>query len=140
MGELSSGSADGLGTAATFFNPLGIAMIRGPGMGFKGLYVTDSYNNNIRKISSAGSLFCKNLEYLFKIFLSPMIGFVSVVAGKGYMGSGNADGFGSLAQFSNPRGMAVDQSGDILVADCDNNVIRQLTSSGLPTVFSLFSC
>ena len=50
-GSFSSGFADGLGTAAAFSNPGGIAV---DAAGF--VYVADSGNNAVRKISPAGAV------------------------------------------------------------------------------------
>ena len=48
-------------------------------------------------------------------------------------GPGNVDGTGSAARFISPRGVAVDASGNVYVADSDNSTIRKITSAGVVT-------
>ncbi|MEI6715941.1 MAG: immunoglobulin domain-containing protein [Verrucomicrobiota bacterium] len=99
-----NGAADGPGSTASFSYPIGICM---DGLG--SVYVADSGNHKIRKITSSGV--------------------VSTFAGSG--ANGAADGPGSTASFSSPYGVAVDGLGNVYVADYDNNKIRKITSSGL---------
>jgi len=99
------GSADGTGTAASFSEPTGIAVDASGN-----LYVADTYNSTIRKITSAGV--------------------VSTVAGTAG-NYGSSDGTGSAASFSEPVGIAVDASGNLYVADAGNNTIRKITSAGV---------
>ena len=101
----SSGSADGTGSAARFYYPFGVA-VDGSG----NVYVADTYNNTIRKITPAGV--------------------VSTLAGTAGS-SGSADGTGSAAQFYYPCGVAVDGSGNVYVADTDNYTIRKITPAGV---------
>src|SRR5262249_41323494 len=90
----SSGSADGIGTTARFNRPSGMSMDSADN-----LYVADSYNNTIRKLTLVGTNW-------FVTTLGGMPGFY-----------GTADGTGSTARFSNPNGVAVDDAGNIYVAD-----------------------
>jgi hypothetical protein len=41
-----------------------------------------------------------------------------------------SDGSGSNARFSNPKGVAIDVSGNVFVADWDNHRIRKVTAGG----------
>jgi sugar lactone lactonase YvrE len=103
-GNGALGYVDGAAAVAQFNGPQGIA-IDASGT----LYVTDSGNSMIRKISPAGV--------------------VSTLAGRGY--AGYADGTGTAAAFNFPAGLAVDASGNIYVADRGNNMIRMITPTGV---------
>jgi len=91
-------------SAAEFFVPFGDA-VDGAG----NLYVADTYNYTIRRVTSAGV--------------------VTTIAGSP-LSSGNADGTNSSAQFYMPMGVAVDTNGNVYVADTDNHTIRMLTPVG----------
>jgi sugar lactone lactonase YvrE len=93
--------ADGVGTAAGFSRPNGIAA---DGMG--NLYVSDAGNATIRKIVIA-------------------TGEVTTLAGSPG-GFGSADGTGAAASFSSPGGLTIDGAGDLFVADVFNVTIRQV--------------
>jgi hypothetical protein len=98
------GSMDGTGTNATFSLPQGVA-VDGAG----NVFVADTGNNDIREITSAGA--------------------VTTIAGsKGSAGSANGTGY--TARFNLPTGVAVDNTGNVYVADYDNDLIRQITSLG----------
>jgi DNA-binding beta-propeller fold protein YncE len=74
-------------------------------------YIADTYNNVIRKISSSDV--------------------VSTIAGSSSYG--DTIGSASVAEFALPRGVAVDSSGNVYVADTDNNKIKKISSSGTVT-------
>jgi sugar lactone lactonase YvrE len=100
----TSGSADGDGSAARFSHPSGVA-IDGAG----NIYVADTDNDTIRRISSAGS--------------------VTTMAGQaGTVGA--ADGNGTAARFNSPSGIAADSGGTLYIADSLNHTLRKITSSG----------
>jgi hypothetical protein len=106
------GSADGTGSAASFNVPVGIA-VDSDGT----LYVADQRNNTIRKVSAAGA--------------------VTTLAGSPPpMPPGSADGTGADARFSAPTGVAVDNSGNVYVADGSNNTIRKVTPAGVVTTLA----
>jgi sugar lactone lactonase YvrE len=96
------GDGDGTGSAARFRYP--IATAADPS---GNVYVADSSNNLIRKITPSGV--------------------VSTLAGSPGI-SGYADGKGNAAQFNNPTGVAVDKNGNVFVADSVNKVVRKITS------------
>jgi sugar lactone lactonase YvrE len=79
---------------------------------FGNIYVSDFYNNRIRKVSPSGD--------------------VSTFAGNGT--AGFADGDNATAQFKNPAGIAIDKEGIIYVADQNNNRIRRITGGQVTTI------
>lgn len=97
-------SEDGVGSAAHFFSPLGIACDESGNA-----YVADTGNQTIRKIMPDGR--------------------VTTLAGlPGTRGS--TDGSGSAALFSSPWGIAVDGAGNVFVSDEFNSTIRKITPDG----------
>lgn len=90
-------------TLPSFYSPTGVAVDAAGN-----LFVADYGNNLIRKITPAGV--------------------VSTFAGSGVQGSIDASGI--LASFNGPKGIAVDVSGNIYVADAGNNLIRKITAGG----------
>ena len=98
------GSTDGPGTAAQFNLPHGIALAPDGT-----LYVADTFNHTIRKISPAGE--------------------VTTLAGSAGQ-KGSADGVGAAARFYHPAGLAVDAQGSLYVADNGNQTIRKITAAG----------
>lgn len=104
------GSADGTGSTARFNYPEGLA-VDGEG----NVYVGDYGNHVIRKITSGGA--------------------VTTLAG--LAGSpGSADGTGSAARLYAPRGVAVDSTGNLYVADAFNHTIRKINSGGAVTTLA----
>ena len=98
-GSGSAAFADGMGAAASFNDPLGVAVIPSSGI----IVVADYSNHRIRLISS--------------------LGVVTTLAGSG--SAAFADGTGASASFNYPFGVAViPSSGVIVVADYNNHRIR----------------
>lgn len=97
-GSGSSGSADGIGTAAQFYSPAGITTDGA------NLYVADAINHKIRKIEVA-------------------TGVVTTLAGSDSIGS--ADGVGTVARFREPTGITTDGFA-LYVTDAGNNTIRKI--------------
>lgn len=95
-GNGTAGYADGPALSAQFSSP-GALAVASDGS----IYVADTGNNYIRKISG---------------------GSVTTVAGNGT--AGFADGTGTSAQFSGPKGIAIGSDGKLYVADTSNNRIR----------------
>ena len=104
------GSVDGTGTNAQFNAPQGVAVDTA---GF--VYVADTGNSTIRKISSSGV--------------------VSTLAGvAGYPNP--FDGIGTNAQFNHPQALAIDSAGQIYVADTWNYTVRKITADGTVTTLA----
>jgi sugar lactone lactonase YvrE len=103
-GNGSIGSKDGIDTAARFYFPNSVTVDASGNV-----YVTDEINNLIRKIAPDGT--------------------VTTLAGSGAAGAQN--GIGTAASFSDPAGITVDASGNLYVADANNNMIRKITSGGM---------
>jgi len=161
-GSGSFGGADGLGTAAEFGRPSGIA-VDATG----NVYVADSGNSMIRKIAPNGQV--STLAGSFQVFsfkdgtgtdahfLAPRAiavdaagnvyvadtgnhlirkidinGVVTTVAGAVGV-MGSLDGTGTQAQFNNPSGLTVDSSGNVYVGDRLNHLIRKIDVNGVVT-------
>jgi sugar lactone lactonase YvrE len=99
------GTEDGIGTAASFNSPSQIAIDAA-----ENLYVADSMNHTIRKITLSGA--------------------VSTYAGQAGT-SGSKDGPLSSALFNDPVGLAIDGSGNIYVSS--DFAIRMITPAGMVT-------
>jgi hypothetical protein len=107
--HLNIGSADGIGSAASFCYPAGITTDG------TNLYVADTNNNMIRKIEIATAT-------------------VTTIAGAAINGS--TDGTGTAARFKNPWSIATDGT-NLYVADKDNSTIRKIViSTGAVTTFA----
>jgi hypothetical protein len=112
-GTNHSGSADGTNSQARFNGPSGVALD-----GAGNLFVSDSLNHSIRKVSPVGPNWV-----------------VTTLAG--WAGSpGSADGTNRSARFNYPVGIAVDTATNFYVADRDNNCLRKGAPAGTNWVVS----
>ena len=105
-----AGSADGVGSEARFRYPQGVA-VDGAG----NVYVADSGNNTIRRVTPAG--------------------IVTTLAGTARL-VGSANGTGGAARFNYPNSVAVDSSDNVYVADLRNATIRKITPDGTVTTLA----
>ncbi|HSU54047.1 MAG TPA: NHL repeat-containing protein [Candidatus Dormibacteraeota bacterium] len=103
-GNGTAGATNGFGSNARFSHPAGLAAD-----GSGNIFVADTENSTVRKITTNG--------------------FASTFAGQpGATGSG--DGASNVARFNGPQGVAVDDLGQVYVADSANATIRKLNSAG----------
>jgi hypothetical protein len=154
-GTGSAGFRDDWGTAAQFFFPTTVA-VNNAGM----IFVADSSNNRIRQITPQGlvttfagdgvsgyvngvgtnarfyNLWGVATDKYGDLYVSSgnvirritPVGTVSLIAGNA--ASGLLDGRGTTARFNALRSLSVTPTGDIFVADSDNNVVRKITQRG----------
>jgi hypothetical protein len=106
-GAGGGGYADGSGGKAQLNTPTGIVFDPKSG----NLFIADSYNNMIRKMTPAGD--------------------VTTYAGN--LKAGAKDGVGTGAFFNQPNGVAVDAAGNVYVADTINSLIRKIATDGTVT-------
>ncbi len=102
------GSTD---SPARFNDPFGLAVDSSTSI----VYVGDSDNNTIRKITA--------------------LGVTTTPAGLA-LATGSADGTGSVARFNLPEGEATDIVGNIYIADTANSTIRKMTPGGTVTTIA----
>jgi uncharacterized protein (TIGR03437 family) len=102
------GGDGGPATAAQLYSPSQIAVDSAGNW-----YVSDTSNNRIRMITPAGV--------------------ISTVAGTGAAGFSGDSGIATAAQFNSPRGIAIDGSNNLYVADSGNNAVREITAAGTIT-------
>ena len=146
-----AGFADGVGSAAKFFGPMGLALDSAGNV-----YVADAFNSAIRKVSpsgvvttignrmtglavtgvavdAAGNVYFSsaNKGNIQKISLD---GTVAILAGSAKISSdesGSTDGLGTSARFSFPNSIAIDGSGNVFVSDSGNCTVRMVTPIGV---------
>jgi hypothetical protein len=111
-GTGATGEGNGTGNTATFTAPTGVAVDSSGN-----IYVSDFTTGTIRKITlNSGQDPSNPANYQ-----------VSLIAGGP---PGFADGVGTGASFSGPSALATDTSGNVYVADYNNNRVRRMTSAG----------
>jgi hypothetical protein len=99
-----AGSVDGVGAAARFNGPRGVA--GGPD---GSVFVADTGNHAIRRIAPDGT--------------------VTTIAGE--LGApGSDDGLARSAHLNNPSGIDINAKGEIFIADTGNHTIRMITTDG----------
>ena len=82
------------------------------------LYVADSGNNVIRRVSTNG-------------IITTVAGDVAADQPSGGLGGFSGDGGpATQARLNSPQGVALDQAGDLFIADTFNNAVREVTPNG----------
>jgi alpha-tubulin suppressor-like RCC1 family protein/streptogramin lyase len=155
-GGRGSGFTNGTGPDARFNGPFGITVDSSGN-----LYVADKGNMLIRKVTptgvtstllgagnfnwphgitidSSGNLYVADTHYhaIRKItFTGATATAISIIAGvEGQQG--NSDGIGSAARFRYPHAITIDSTGNLYVADTDNNAIRKVTPTGVTSTIA----
>lgn len=105
-----AGNTDATGRFASFSNPFGIT-IDASGS----LYITDSSNYTIRKMTATGA--------------------VSTIAGQAGT-KGGVDGSASISLFRRPFGTVVAADGTVYVVDSGNHAVRKITTGGVVSTFA----
>jgi sugar lactone lactonase YvrE len=105
-GESGYSGDGGMATAANLSYPTGLALDRAGN-----LFIADSGNNRIRKITPEGA--------------------ISTVAGNGTAGGTGDGGKAIAAQLNYPSGVAIDDSGNLYIADSGSHRIRKVTPTGI---------
>lgn len=105
------GYADGSGNQALFNHPWGIAVDKQGD-----IYVADSANNRVREIVEGANGYS-----------------VTTLAGNGQSTETGDGGLATNAALNLPAGVAVDNAGNVFIADAAGNVVRQVNSSGIIT-------
>ncbi len=91
---------------ASFKDPSGIC-----GDDSGNIYIADEFNNRIRKIDKTVM--------------------ITTIAGNGISGYTGDGGFATSPELYYPAGVAMDKSGNIIIADEDNNAIREINPAGI---------
>jgi sugar lactone lactonase YvrE len=108
VGGMGSAGYNGDGIAATIaalYDPTGVAVDASGNF-----YIADSLNNRIRKVTISSGL-------------------ITTVAGSAAAGYGGDGGAATAAVLNDPRGIAVDATGDLFIADYANARIREVYAS-----------
>jgi sugar lactone lactonase YvrE len=105
-GSSGYGGDDGPATAASLFAPYGLAVDSAGN-----IFVADTLNSRIRKITAAGV--------------------ISTVAGTGEFGYSGDGRPATSAALNFPYAVAVDSAGNLFIPDTGNNRIRQITPNGI---------
>jgi hypothetical protein len=112
MGGIGGYSGDGgPATAAELYLPYGVAVDSSGN-----IYIADGYYSRIRKVDTSG--------------------IISTFAGSAATGYSGDGGPATDAELNNPWGLAVDASGNLLIADWSNYRIRKVNKSGVISTFA----
>jgi uncharacterized protein (TIGR03437 family) len=111
----------GPATSASLQGPFGVTVDASAN-----LFIADSLNNRIRKVSASGIITTVAGSGSVDVF-TPQAGWSR---NGGFSGDG---GPATSALLNNPMGVAVDASGNLFIADSFNNRIRKVSASGIIT-------
>jgi trimeric autotransporter adhesin len=101
----------GQATAAELYNPNFVILdVSG------NLYIGDTHNNVVRKVTTSGV--------------------ITTFAGNGTSGYLGDGGQATAAEFDNIEGMVFDASGNLYIADMQNNRIRKVNTTGVISTFA----
>jgi sugar lactone lactonase YvrE len=107
-GTNGSSGDGGAATNAEFNDPCGVAVD-----GFGNLYIADAGNDCIREVGTNG--------------------IITTVAGNGTFGYSGDGGAATNAELGGPNGVAVDGSGNLFIADYNNDCIREVGTNDIIT-------
>ena len=113
IGESGYSGDGGPAVLARLYDPAGVT-VDGEG----NLYIADSGNHSIRRVDGAGT--------------------ITTVAGTGTRGNGGDGGPAIKAQLSSPKGVAVDGTGNLYIADTFNHQVRRVDHEGIITTVTSF--
>ena len=107
-----TGTADGgPATSAEVFQPAALATDQSGSV-----FIADALNSRIRKVNTAG--------------------IISTIAGVAKLGFSGDNGPATAAASSEVLSLAFDNKGNLYLADCSNNCIRRIDTSGVITTFA----
>ncbi len=104
----------GAATSAEVDQPFGVA-----GDGSGNLVIADTYNNRVRMVAARSGTFYG---------IAMTAGRIYTVAGNGYEGYSGDGGPATSGDVRQPYGVAVDRSGNLVIADTDNERVRMVAA------------
>jgi sugar lactone lactonase YvrE len=107
-GEQIYSGDGGPATSAGLDTPTGVAVDANGN-----LYIADSHNQRVREVSG---------------------GTIHTVAGNGTLGYSGDSAAAASAALATPRGVSVDASGNLYIADTENNVVREVSGGVINTI------
>jgi sugar lactone lactonase YvrE len=109
-GSVGAGGDGGPATSAQLYCPSAIAFDASGNV-----FIADTSNNRIREVVKS-------------------TGNITTFAGNGVSGYGGDTGPATAAQLNGPEGVAVDSSGNVIIADAHNARVREVVATSTPTL------